>query len=96
MHRVFATLVLHTLPAMPEGWTLTIIASALDHAVAINVHDIGVGIPDEVKDKIFIPLTTGKAKGTGLGLAVGKRIIEAHGRTITFESERGGKGRRLR
>ena len=96
MRRVFANLILNALQAMPEGGTLTIIASALDHAVVINVHDTGVGIPDEEQDKIFVPLTTGKAKGTGLGLAVGKRIIEAHGRTITFESERGGKGRRLR
>ena len=74
MHRVFANLILNALQAMPEGGTLTINTSASDHAVAINVHDTGVGIPEEMKDKLFSPLITGKAKGTGLGLAVVKRL----------------------
>jgi len=89
MHRVFANLILNALQAMPEGGTLTIIVSAFDHGVAINVHDTGVGIPEEMKDKLFSPLITGKAKGTGLGLAVVKRIVDAHGGTIAFESEAG-------
>jgi signal transduction histidine kinase len=71
---------------MPEGGSLTISASASDHAVAINVHNTGIGIAEEMKDKLFSPLTTGKAKGTGLRLAVVKRIVDAHGGTITFES----------
>ncbi|MGZ4942355.1 MAG: ATP-binding protein, partial [Halobacteriota archaeon] len=48
-----------------------------------------VGIPADMRDKVFSPLTTGKAKGTGLGLAVVKRIVDAHGGTITFKSEEG-------
>ena len=50
---------------------------------------MGVGISDEMRDRLFSPLTTGKAKGTGLGLAVVKGIVDAHGGTITFESEKG-------
>jgi signal transduction histidine kinase len=89
MRRALANLLLNALQAMPDGGTLTISVSANDGSVAISVKDTGVGIPDEMKDKIFSPLATGKAKGTGLGLAVVKRIIDAHGGTITFESEAG-------
>ena len=72
---------------MPDGGTLTVSASAEDGAVAIRVRDTGVGIPDELRDKLFKPLFTGKPKGTGLGLAVVKRIVDAHGGTVTFESK---------
>ena len=89
MRRVFANLILNALQAMPKGGALTINASASDYAVAINVHDTGVGIPEEMKDKLFSPLITGKAKGTGLGLAVVKRIVDAHGGQVTFESKEG-------
>jgi PAS domain S-box-containing protein len=89
MHRVFANLVLNAIQAMPDGGTLTISASRLDDSVAINVHDTGVGIPEEMRDKLFLPLSTGKAKGTGLGLAVVKRAVDAHRGTITFESGAG-------
>jgi PAS domain S-box-containing protein len=87
MHRVFANLLLNAMQAMPDGGKLTISASAQDAAVAIAVTDTGVGIPDEMRGKLFSPLMTGKAKGTGLGLAVVKRIVDAHGGTIDFESE---------
>ena len=53
------------------------------------IEDTGTGIPDEVKPKIFTPLFTTKAKGQGFGLAVCKRVIEAQGGTISFESEAG-------
>jgi PAS domain S-box-containing protein len=89
MHRVFANLILNALQAMPQGGTLAITASVLDHAVAIRIQDTGTGIPEEMKGKLFSPLITGKAKGTGLGLAVVKRIVDAHGGKIAFESEAG-------
>lgn len=56
----------------------------------ICIRDTGEGVPENMKDTLFSPLTTGKAKGTGLGLTVVKRIVEAHGGTI--ELENGGKG----
>ncbi|MGZ4916159.1 MAG: PAS domain S-box protein [Halobacteriota archaeon] len=89
MHRVFANVILNAMQAMPHGGRLTISAIADDGSVAIHVSDTGIGIPADMRDKLFSPLTTGKAKGTGLGLAVVKRIIEAHNGTITFESEKG-------
>ena len=51
--------------------------------------DNGVGIPEELKPKMFTPLLTTKAKGQGFGLAVVKRYTEALGGTISFESESG-------
>ncbi|MGZ4932574.1 MAG: GAF domain-containing protein [Halobacteriota archaeon] len=89
MRRVFANLFLNALQAMPDGGTLAITAAADNGAILINVRDTGVGIPNELKEKLFSPLTTGKAKGTGLGLAVVRRIIDAHSGDITFESTLG-------
>jgi PAS domain S-box-containing protein len=89
MHRVFSNLILNAIQAMPDGGVISITASLADGSVAISVRDTGVGIPDEMRDKLFSPLMTGKAKGTGLGLAVVKRIVDAHSGTITFESEKG-------
>jgi len=89
VHRAFSNLVLNAIQAMPDGGVLSITASSADGSVAIAVSDTGVGIPDEMRGKRFSPLLTGKAKGTGLGLAVVKRIVDAHGGTITFESKKG-------
>jgi len=60
-----------------------------DGKILICVEDTGVGIPEEVKPKIFKPLFTTKSRGQGFGLVVCKRVIEAHGGAITFESEEG-------
>ena len=46
--------------------------------VHIDVVDAGPGIPPEVRDKLFTPFFTTKARGTGLGLATVRRIVEAH------------------
>ena len=48
-----------------------------------------MGIPEEVKPKLFTPMMTTKAKGQGFGLAASKRMIEAMNGTISFESEKG-------
>lgn len=89
MRRVLANLILNAVQAMPDGGTVTVSASTNDGSVAISVHDTGIGIPNDAQDKLFKPLFTGKAKGTGLGLAVVKRIVEAHAGQITVESEVG-------
>jgi signal transduction histidine kinase len=48
-----------------------------------------VGIPEDVKPKLFTPMMTTKAKGQGLGLAVVKRLVEALGGSVSFESQEG-------
>lgn len=58
-----------------------------------SIQDNGIGIPDEYRDKIFMPYkqlhTKDKFEGTGMGLAICKKIVEKHGGEISFESEVG-------
>lgn len=89
LKRVLINLVTNAVQAMPEGGELTIKAANNKEQVQIVVEDTGSGIPEEIKTKIFTPLFTTKSKGQGFGLAVCKRVIEAQGGTITFESQVG-------
>lgn len=57
--------------------------------VKIQVADNGVGIADDVKDKIFEPKFTTKTSGMGLGLGMVRNIVENYGGTITFTSQEG-------
>ncbi|MCX8188518.1 MAG: GAF domain-containing protein [Nitrososphaeria archaeon] len=87
--RVFTNIIINAFQAMPEGGTLTIYAEKEENKTKIYFKDTGIGIPKENLEKLFQPLFTTKAKGTGLGLAVCKRIVEAHNGTIEVESELG-------
>ncbi len=89
LKRILVNLATNAIQAMPNGGKLTIKAAQEANSVSITVSDTGVGIPDEVKPKIFQPLMTTKAKGQGFGLAVVKRLVEAQGGLITFESKVG-------
>jgi signal transduction histidine kinase len=89
LKRVFINLLNNAIQAMPEGGILQVNAVQKDEKVQISVKDTGSGIPESVKPKIFVPLFTTKSKGQGFGLAVCKRVVEAHGGTITFESQEG-------
>jgi two-component system nitrogen regulation sensor histidine kinase NtrY len=57
--------------------------------VFFSVEDTGVGIPEEIKPKLFQPMVTTKSKGQGLGLAVVKRLVDALNGKISFESQEG-------
>lgn len=87
LKRVLINLVTNSFQAMPEGGKL-LLTSKLNREgqVSISVQDTGVGIQDKIKNQIFTPLFTTKPRGQGFGLAVCKRVIEAHGGTISFES----------
>lgn len=56
---------------------------------SVQVEDDGPGVPDELRASIFYPLVTGRADGTGLGLAVAQELVTRHGGIIEFESEPG-------
>jgi signal transduction histidine kinase len=58
--------------------------------VAITVSDSGHGIPDTLKNRVFLPFFTTRDRGTGLGLAIVHRIIAGHGGTIEVNSTESG------
>jgi signal transduction histidine kinase len=72
---------------MPNGGKLTITSEKYNGEVKFVFTDTGVGISEENLNRLFEPLFTTKARGMGLGLSICKRIVEAHGGTITVESE---------
>jgi signal transduction histidine kinase len=89
LKRILVNLVTNAIQAMPNGGKLTIKAFEKDKKVYITVQDTGVGIPEEIKPKLFQPLMTTKSKGQGFGLAVVKRLVERLGGKISFDSEAG-------
>jgi two-component system CheB/CheR fusion protein len=89
LKRILTNLILNALQAMPKKGKLTVNAFRQDGEAVISIEDTGVGIPDEIKGQIFIPLFTTKSKGQGFGLPVVKKLTEAMGGTVTFESEKG-------
>jgi signal transduction histidine kinase len=89
LKRVLVNLITNSLQAMPNGGKLTIKTRFDGSIITVSVEDTGVGIPNEIKPKIFQPLMTTKSKGQGFGLAVAKRLVEALNGTMSFESEKG-------
>ena len=89
LNRILYNLVTNAVQAMPQGGKLTIRTYREANETVISVKDTGVGIPEAVKGKLFTPMFTTKAKGQGFGLAVIKRMTEALGGTVSFESQEG-------
>jgi signal transduction histidine kinase len=72
--------------------TLKVATRELGNAVAIRVRDNGIGIPEEVRDKLFQPFFTTKptGEGTGLGLSISYDIVtQQHSGSITVDSKVG-------
>lgn len=89
LKRILVNLVTNAIQAMPNGGNLTVKAFQKNNHINVTVSDTGVGIPDEIKPKLFQPLMTTKSRGQGFGLAVVKRLMEAQGGTVSFESKLG-------
>jgi len=78
---VVQNLLLNAAQAM-SGRGIIRVNTGADHSCWITIHDGGPGVPAHVRDSVFTPFFTTKARGTGLGLPTAKRILEAHGGSI--------------
>jgi two-component system, NtrC family, sensor histidine kinase PilS len=101
LHRALFNLLLNAIQASPPNGEVHVDVGAPTHeqvgsgnsfplgAVAISVTDAGAGIPNEIRDRLFDPFFTTKPGGSGLGLAVVHRAIDAHRGLVFLDSGAG-------
>ena len=102
LHRAVFNLLLNAMQASPEGGDVKLVVgvarpdqldvgSTFAHGgVALSVTDAGPGIPSEIRDRLFDPFFTTKVGGSGLGLAVVQRAIDAHRGLVFLDTGSGG------
>ena len=71
------------------GRQVTLARKRFRHALALEICDNGPGIPEDIRERVFYPLVSGRDDGSGLGLTLAQNFISQHHGTITFESEPG-------
>jgi signal transduction histidine kinase len=94
LERVLGNLLDNALKYTPEGGVITVAVRPLDGQLEVRVTDTGPGIPPEHQERIFdrftrVPGSEGRRRGLGLGLALCRSVVEAHGGRIWVESEVG-------
>jgi len=92
--QVCTNLLANAVKYSPEGGRIDVVGEIVGQAVRVRVRDEGIGIPLEHQPRIFTKFFRGEAReggfsGSGLGLALSREIVEAHGGRIGFESEPG-------
>jgi PAS domain S-box-containing protein len=89
MKQALLNLIKNAVSAMPEGGVLTVTTRREGDNILLIIEDTGVGIPDELIDKIFEPYFSTKDYGSGLGLTVAYKIIKEHMGEISVKSKEG-------
>ncbi|GBE32257.1 sporulation kinase E [bacterium BMS3Bbin05] len=89
LRQAFTNLFANAVDAMPDGGNIEVELSFLNRKAEICIKDSGCGIPEDIKQKIFLPFYTTKQKGTGLGLALVHKIIVSHGGSIEVAGKEG-------
>lgn len=93
--RVISNLITNAIKFSPNGARISVLLEVKTSKVRIRVEDQGIGIPEDLKDRIFDMFTAARRVGTageqsfGLGLSISRQIVEAHGGTIWYESTPG-------
>ena len=89
LQQAFLNLLLNALDATPLAGSISVSSDNASGTVRVQVQDSGAGIPPEDLDRIFDPFYTTKARGSGLGLGITRRIIRNHGGSISVASQPG-------
>jgi signal transduction histidine kinase len=89
LKEVLINLLQNAMQSMPEGGTITVASAGRDGNLLLSISDTGVGIQESEKEMIFNPFYTSRPGGTGLGLSLANRIIEAMSGNISVESKVG-------
>lgn len=89
LEQAVLNLVLNAQEAMDGGGTLTLGANQREDEVIFVVEDSGKGMKKEVADRLFEPFLSGRPGGTGLGMALVRRTVEAHGGTLRIQMKHG-------
>jgi signal transduction histidine kinase len=90
IYQVVLNLLVNALQALPPGGHVELRTLAEDSGtVGFAVGDDGPGLPAAIRDRVFLPFVTGRAEGTGLGLAFVDRIVKAHHGSVSVHSECG-------
>lgn len=89
LKQVFINIIMNAIQSTPNGGKLNIVMRERSEAVVVDVEDNGEGIKSRDIEKIFNPFFTTKDTGTGLGLTIASKIMQAHGGYIKVYSEEG-------
>jgi two-component system sensor kinase FixL len=89
LKQVLINIISNSIEAMKKGGKISIFTEKIDRGVEIRIIDEGIGIPKEELQHIFEPFYTTREKGSGLGLSISYKLIEAHNGEIWADSKPG-------
>jgi signal transduction histidine kinase len=90
LRRAAVNLVRNAVEAAPAASVVELVGRASDGEAVIEVADRGAGLSKEARERLFRPFFTTKEHGTGLGLALAKKVADAHGGTLALDPRDGG------